>query len=121
MEHRKTFDRELEELKKSILKMSASAHELINGSILAFDRCDAGLAKDVIAGDEEIDRLNRDINQRCIELLALRQPEASDLRFLVTAMRIAADLERVGDHATNIGEDVIYMVEGREVKHGGKS
>lgn len=118
MEHRTTFDRELADLKEMILEMSARAHELIYNSIAAFNRSDARLAEEVIAGDAAVDRLNQEISSRCIEIVALRQPEASDLRFVLMAMKIAIDLERIADHATNIAEDVVYIVNGREIKHG---
>jgi phosphate transport system protein len=121
MDQRKTFDRELADLKEKMLEMSARAHDLVFKAIGAFDRSDSQAAVEVLAGDAAVDRLNQEINRRCIELIALRQPEASDLRFVLMAMKMATDLERIADHASNISEDVVYMVEGREVRHGGKN
>jgi len=96
------FDEELQALKNDLLDMGGRAEAVIQKSIEALKRRDVRLAEEVIADDKAIDRLEIDIDERCVSLLALRQPMAVDLRFITAALKIGNDLERVGDHAVNI-------------------
>ena len=96
------FDEELQALKNDLLDMGGRAEAVIQKSIEALKRRDVRLADEVIADDKAIDRLEIDIDERCVSLLALRQPMAVDLRFITAALKIGNDLERVGDHAVNI-------------------
>ena len=88
MEHQRIFDQELDELKEMILKMGSMVQSLIEKSIEALKLLDSDLAQKVILEDENIDQMELEIDEKCIQLIALRQPEASDLRFLTTGMRI---------------------------------
>jgi phosphate transport system protein len=96
------FDEELQALKDDLLEMGGRAEAVIQKAIESLKRRDVALADEVIADDRAIDRLEINVDERCVSLLALRQPMAVDLRFITAALKIANDLERVGDHAVNI-------------------
>jgi phosphate transport system protein len=96
------FEQEIEELKDQLLVMGGRVESVIQKSIRALGRRDQALADEVFADDKVIDRLEIDIEERCLNLLALQQPLARDLRFITAALKISNDLERVGDHAVNI-------------------
>jgi phosphate transport system protein len=107
----KTFHEKLDLLKQRLLDMSQLAEELLATSVQAFLRRDAAKAEAVLPADAEVDLLEVEIEQLAISLLALQQPMARDLRFIVSAIRISGDLERVGDHAVNIAQSALRMVE----------
>ena len=111
MDHKRVFDKEMEDLKDTILKMGVMVQGLIHKSVDALQKMDRNMAEQVVEEDEKVDQLELDINEKCIELVALRQPEASDLRFLMTGMRIANDLERIGDLAEDIAERVSELID----------
>src|SRR5437868_13802279 len=98
------FHEQLSELKQRLLDMSEKAEALIDLAVESLRERDAGKAEAVLAADHEIDDLEVEVEQRAISLLALQQPMARDLRFIVGAIKISSDLERVGDHAVNIAE-----------------
>ena len=100
------FDAELEALKSQLLQMGRLVERQVTEAIAAFTTRDAQRAQQVIEGDREVNQLERVIDERCISLLALRQPEASDLRFLAAVLRIVTDLERIGDLAVSTAEQV---------------
>jgi len=101
---RKNYREQLDELEEDVLYMSEVVLERLRKSLDALERKDEELAWEVIDGDDEINRMYLDLEQDCIDLLALQQPVASDLRFIAATFKIITDLERVGDLATNIGE-----------------
>jgi phosphate transport system protein len=109
MDYKRIFDQELEELKGMILKMGLIVQTLIHRSIDALKQQDLELAKKLMLEDELVDQLDVEINEKCIQLIAIRQPEASDLRFIMTAMRIATDLERMGDLTEDISHRTIEL------------
>jgi len=96
------FDQELTALKELLLRMSALAEQSVAKSLKALVARDPALAQKVDADDNQLDRLQMEIDERSIQLIALRQPKARDLRFIIVTMKIAAELERVGDQAVNI-------------------
>jgi phosphate transport system protein len=96
------FDQELEALKGQLLLMGGHTEAIIQKSVESLKRRDPRLAQEVLDDDQVIDRLEIDVEERCVGLLALRQPLAVDLRFITAALKISNDLERVGDHAVNI-------------------
>ena len=105
------FHDQLGSLKEQLLGMSAKAEErtdLAVEALLARDRDKANL---VIDGDVDINRLEVDVEQAAVELLALQQPMARDLRFIIGAIKVSNDLERVGDHAVNIAESAIRLAD----------
>lgn len=99
--HRR-FEEQIEELKSQLLLMSGQSERIIRKAVEALSRRDAALCEEVFRDDKAIDRLEIEIEERCIRLLALQQPLAGDLRFITSALKISNDLERVGDHAVNI-------------------
>ena len=105
------FDQELEALKARLLLMGGRTEALVQRSVEALKRRDRTMALEVIEDDRAIDRLEIDIDERCVGLLALRQPLAGDLRFITAALKISNDLERVGDHAVNIAEGALKLSE----------
>ncbi|TMQ72825.1 MAG: phosphate signaling complex protein PhoU [Candidatus Eisenbacteria bacterium] len=96
------FERDLEELKEQLLLMGGRAEANVLKAVEALRRLDEPLAREVFADDHIIDRMEIDIEERCLRLLALQQPLARDLRFITAVLKINNDLERVGDHAVNI-------------------
>ena len=105
------FDQELKELNVDILKMGAYAEEAIYKSVEALKNRDKELAKNVISGDADIDKLELAIDERCIDLIARYQPMAKDLRFITTGMKLNAELERIADIAVDISQRVVELVE----------
>ncbi len=104
------FDAELAEINELILKMGAMAERGIAESIRALKERDEVLARRVISKDKETDCLENEIDEKSIELLATKQPVASDLRFITTAMKIATDLERIGDLAVDISQKNLELI-----------
>ncbi|MDO8723542.1 MAG: phosphate signaling complex protein PhoU [Syntrophales bacterium] len=110
------YESELQEVKDSLIYMGALTEKAIEKGIRALMQRDSELARSVIAEDNHIDRLDIDIEDKCIRLLALRQPAARDLRFIATAIKINGHLERIGDMAVNIAEKVIILNEEPQLK-----
>lgn len=107
------FHDQIEELKSRLLAMSTRAEELVEQSVDALLNHDEGVAEMVIAGDKELNDLEVEIEQRAVALLALQQPMARDLRFIVGAIKVSSDLERIGDHAVNIAQSAQRLIEKR--------
>jgi phosphate transport system protein len=103
------FVREIELLKKKILAVGAIVEERIAKAIAAVSKHDARLALEVVDGDEEIDQMEVDVEEDCLKILALYQPVAIDLRFVVAVLKINNDLERMADHAVNIARRAEYL------------
>ncbi len=101
---RRSYQEQLEELREDVLYMSEVVMERLRMGLDALDRKDELLAQEVIEGDHEVNRLYLDLEKECIELLALQQPVAGDLRFIASSFKIITDLERIGDLAVNLGE-----------------
>jgi phosphate transport system protein len=96
------FERELQTLRERLLVMGGVAETMLHKSIKALVDRDESLVQAVLAHEEEIDLLCIEIDDRCLTLLALRQPMASDLRFIAAAIKINSDLERIGDQAVSV-------------------
>ncbi|MDI6854581.1 MAG: phosphate signaling complex protein PhoU [Deltaproteobacteria bacterium] len=103
------FDQELDDLKQSLLRMAALAETAVRKSVLSVTTRNSDLARDVITDDINLNRLELAIEDKAFKLLALRQPLATDLRLIVAAMRIATELERIGDQAVNIAERALEL------------
>ena len=110
------FERDLEALKEALLLMGGRAEAIMHKSVDALRRRDPDLARQVYDDDRAIDRLEIDIEERCVGLLALQQPLAGDLRFITAALKISNDLERVGDHGVNIAGSVLKLAAEPELK-----
>ena len=98
------FHSDLEQLKMSILKMATLAEQALEKSIRALVERDDEVASEVVGKDREIDLLEVEVDRHALRLLALDQPMARDLRFIVGSLRIAVELERIGDQAVNIAQ-----------------
>jgi phosphate transport system protein len=105
------FHDQLDALKRTLIDMSEKAERLVELSVEALLEHDAGKAQAVIAGDKTIDALEIEVEQAAIALLALQQPMARDLRFIVAAIKVSSDLERVGDHGVNIAQSALRLFE----------
>jgi phosphate transport system protein len=105
------FHEQLDQLKQRLLDMSERAEALVDLSVDALLHRDAGKAEAVIEADSEIDTLEVEVEGLAVQLLALQQPMARDLRFIISAIKISSDLERVGDHAVNIAQSTQRLVE----------
>lgn len=103
--------RDLEHVKKEILGVGALVEEATNKAITAFLDRRPELAEEVIAGDDEIDEKEVAIEEECLKVLALHQPVATDLRFVIAVMKVNNDLERMGDLAINIAERAVSLSE----------
>jgi len=98
------YDAELTNIREKLLEMGGKVELMINDALKALVERDSALADRVIAFDHEINRLEMLIDECCLEVLALRQPTARDLRFITLALKIVTDLERIGDQCRNIGK-----------------
>jgi phosphate transport system protein len=107
----KQYEQELQDLRDMLLGMGGKVEQAIAGSVRAITERNAELAQRVTANDVEINRLEVEIDGACRRILALRQPAASDLRFITTALKIVTDLERMGDLAVNIAERALDLAQ----------
>lgn len=105
------YESELLELRRLILEMGAKAEMMTAKSIESLTRRDSDLARSVIEEDAQANQLEADVNELCMQMMALRQPTAGDLRFITTGLKIASDLERVGDLAVNVCERALELNE----------
>ncbi|MEK7263374.1 MAG: phosphate signaling complex protein PhoU [Bacteroidota bacterium] len=103
------FDTELSKLKSTLIKMGSIVEQSIEKSIYALLSQNTELASAVINDDTKINSLEIEIDNTIVDLLALQQPVASDLRFILAAVKINSDLERIGDHAVNIAQSVLNL------------
>lgn len=109
-----TLQRDLQILKNLILDMAKIVDEMINASILAIEKLDVELAKKVINYDDQVDYYENTISQTALEIIALQQPVAKDLRFVITAIDIARNLERGADQSVNIAYRVLELHENKD-------
>src|SRR5438270_7698708 len=105
----RAYDAELEELRSKLLTLGGKVEAEIAQSMRALSERDSKLAEQVVGSDREVNLLELEVDESCRRLLALRQPAASDLRFITTALKIVVDLERIGDLAVNIAERAIDL------------
>lgn len=112
MERRHTdreYENELNRLREQVLMMGAKVEEMTLSAMQAFRDQNIELARQIIRGDRDIDRLELDIDELALKVLARRQPVASDLRFITTTFKLVTDLERIGDLVVNICERVVEL------------
>jgi phosphate transport system protein len=105
----KSYESDLEAIREKLLLMGAKVEEMIKSSIRALVQRDSVLAQRMIEYDHQINRLEVEIDDGCLRILAKRQPVASDLRFITIALKLVTDLERIGDLGVNICERVIEL------------
>jgi len=106
---RRAYDEELQQLHRDFFQMGRYVNEAVYKSIKAFVNHDKELAKEVILNDKHINQLEHELEQSCIEIIALQQPVTGDLRKIVTVLKASADLERMGDHAVSIAKSTIRV------------
>jgi phosphate transport system protein len=109
MEIRTIFHKRLHEIQDEVLVLDSMVEKAITRSIEALKNRDLNLAKQVIAGDQDINRKRYDIEEKCIELIVTQQPMASDLRIIIAVLYIIVDLERIGDHAEGIAKIAVMI------------
>jgi phosphate transport system protein len=110
------YELQLRELKDRLLVMSDKAEKAIRDSMEALVNRSPSLAREVIERDDEVDRLELEIDDLCLRTLALEQPVASDLRLLATVLKVVRDLERIGDIGANASKRVLELVSESELK-----
>ena len=104
------FDEELKQLRQDILMMASLAEEAIFKSVESLKQRNKALGDEVISSDKKIDELENKIDEFCLDLIALRQPVAQDLRFITMAMQINSDLERIADLAVDIAQRALELI-----------
>ncbi|MGE4299625.1 MAG: phosphate signaling complex protein PhoU [Desulfovibrionaceae bacterium] len=105
------FQKELDGLRLKVLEMAAYAEKAVDKAARALVTYDTALAEEVMDGDHAVDALECEVDDYCLRLLALGQPVAADLRFVVGCMRMAGNLERMGDQAVNIAERAMFLAQ----------
>ena len=106
---RQSFDQELETLRQDLLRMGRLVSESIRDAVQSLARQDVELARRVIEGDDAVDKMEMDIEDKCMVLIARQQPLARDLRIIGTGLKITTDLERIGDHAYDIANVTLRL------------
>src|SRR5438876_649984 len=114
---RSRFHQELDDLRARLLRMGGLAEQAVDRACQAYIDRDLNRCHQVLEGETQINLTEREIDEMAFDLLAMQQPMAVDLRFILAVTKINADLERVADQATNIAEDVIFWVRGADVRH----
>ena len=107
--------KEIEKTEKRILSLTAHVEQALRKSLQAFEENNKELAKEVITEDTHIDQIEIEVEEECLKVLALHQPVASDLRFIVAAIRMTSDLERIGDHAASIAKRTLLLLKTPDV------
>lgn len=110
------IQKELERLKKQLLALSAEVEERVQQSVQALLTGDIALADKVRTSDDDIDELEIALEEECLKILALHQPVANDLRFIVSVLKINNDLERVADFSVNIAERAVDIAKGEKIE-----
>ena len=108
---RGSLDAELKTLNENITRLSSMVHDALTTAMDALEKHDLQKARNVVNGDEEINQLRYTIEQDCLRVLAIQQPQASDLRRVVVITHLASELERIGDHASGISRLQLRMIE----------
>jgi phosphate transport system protein len=106
---RNTFDEQLAALNNMLIEMGALIEQAIQQAITALEKQDTELAKQVIIFDDRIDQKERDVEALCLKLLLRQQPVASDLRLISSVLKMITDMERIGDHASDISEITLIL------------
>lgn len=110
----KRFNQELEEVRNQVLKMGGLVEQQVNDGLIAILNGDTKLAQQVIDDDTKVNEMEVAIDENCTEILARRQPAASDLRLMVSIIKTITDLERIGDEAEKLGKNALHIFSGQE-------
>src|ERR671938_714369 len=116
MDHQRILDRELDALRDRVLLMGGETEAALQRAMYALVERDSEAAREVLTNDDAIDRLEVEIDRLCIDVLALRQPAARDLRFVISVAKITPILERLADHACNIARAALDLNDEPELK-----
>ncbi|HIQ73618.1 MAG TPA: phosphate signaling complex protein PhoU [Candidatus Cottocaccamicrobium excrementipullorum] len=108
-----TYEHELQELKKELKEMARRVEAAIDQTFVAFESDNRAMAEEIIRGDRNINDMERAIESRCLSLILKQTPVAGDLRMVSTALKVVTDLERIGDHASDIAE-LILRIHGKD-------
>ena len=117
MDHHRRLDSELDVLRDRVLVLGGEAEGALVRAMYALTERDSEAAREVLAGDDRIDRLEVEIDRLCIDVLALRQPAARDLRFVISVAKITPILERLADHACNIARVALDLNDEPRLQH----
>lgn len=109
------LQREIDSLKKQLLVMGSIVEDMVYLATKSVIKRDGRMAEEIIARDPEVDEMEVEIEEECLKVLALHQPVAVDLRFIIAVLKINSDLERVGDLAVNIAERAIFLATQKNV------
>lgn len=116
MDHQRKFDRELDALRDRVLLLGGEAETALQRAMYALIERDTPTAQQVLKDDDQIDQLEVEIDRLCIDTIALRQPAARDLRFVISVVKITPILERIADHACNIARAAIDLNDEPQLK-----
>jgi phosphate transport system protein len=116
MEQHRLLDRELDSLRDRMLLLGGETETALQRAMYALAERDSATAREVLAGDDAIDQLELEIDRLCVDTLALRQPAARDLRFVISVAKITPLLERIADHACNIARATIDLNDEPQLK-----
>jgi phosphate transport system protein len=116
MDHHRRLDSELDVLRDRVLILGGEAETALARAMYALTERDSGAAREVLEGDDAIDRLEVEIDRLCIDVLALRQPAARDLRFVISVAKVTPILERIADHACNIARVALDLNDAPRLK-----
>ncbi len=124
----KRFNQELEEVRNQVLKMGGLVEQQVSDGLVALLEADTELAKQVVENDRQVNGMEVEIDETCTEILARRQPAASDLRLMVSIIKTITDLERIGDEAEKLGRNALELSDNEggsreyiELRHLGES
>ena len=116
IERHRLLDRELDTLRDRVLLLGGETETALQRAMFALVERDTNTAREVLAGDDAIDRLEVEIDRLCIDIIALRQPAARDLRFVISVAKITPILERIADHACNIARVAVDLNDEPQLK-----
>jgi len=116
MEQHRHLDDELNSLRDRVLLLGGETESALDRAMQALTERDSEIARQVLDNDDRIDRLEVEIDRQCIEIIALRQPAARDLRFVISVAKMAPVLERIADHAANIARVALDLNNEPELK-----
>lgn len=116
MDHRRILDRELDNLRDRVLLLGGETETALQRAMYSLVERDTATAQEVLKGDDAIDRLEVEIDRLCVDVIALRQPAARDLRFVISVAKITPILERIADHACNIARAAIDLNDEPQLK-----
>ena len=107
----KRFDQELEDIRNQVLTMGGLVETQVNNGIRALVEADSTIAADVVKNDHKVNRMEVEIDEQCVQILARRQPAAGDLRLVVAIIKTITDLERIGDQAEKLGRNQLELLD----------